>query len=704
MKPILICGMHRSGTSMVANILRDCGVFLGAYEQLLGPTEDNPEGYGEAIELVQFNDRLLALFGGGWANPISLPLGWEVHPDIRIYLEEAFELSQRYSRENQLWGWKDPRLSLLLPFWKKIYPEMKVVICLRNPIEVAISLNRRVVGEMFHSMLDFRTGLSVNEKYLNELNAYVAHHADVILVHYENWFENPQKELDRLSKFLHFDLTEVMRDSIILRVKAVLRRNSYPNSLLMMLPGVSDEFQASYLRLSEKAGRRINVTTDWPELQGSVQRLLTTVLDLNQIGYQKSVKFYQQLATQDQQLIEQSRQLADRSQQLTEYGQRLAERDRQLAGRNQQLAERDQQLAERDQQLAGLAPQFVRVFRKLIEGIAPTDSLRRYLYSSIIVSIKSIISRIENAYETRRRKEDYGQVPLEVTGLEKVEAGGEHFQPVVSPPADAPKCPLRNINNIVVSEDTPNQFTPVHDTAILVHVYYPEIWAEIRSLLEKLDGEFDVYISLGETVDFPTELSITNHANVKILRMRNIGRDIAPFVYLYPRIRKMNYQYVCKLHTKKSPHRKDGVGWRRDVLRKLIGSQEQVNRIKLLLSEKRIGIVGPEGHILAARQFWGANKAKVKELASQMNISFEEEFEFVAGSMFWFKPEIFDPLSSWNADLDAFGEELGELDGTLAHALERFFGLMVSAMGAKIEPIDLPWYNRVRLLRRRWHG
>ena len=44
---------------------------------------------------------------------------------------------------SELWGWKNPRNCLTLPFWQRFLPPMRYLICLRNPLDVAASLERR---------------------------------------------------------------------------------------------------------------------------------------------------------------------------------------------------------------------------------------------------------------------------------------------------------------------------------------------------------------------------------------------------------------------------------------------------------------------------------------------------------------------------------------------------------------------------------
>ena len=52
--------------------------------------------------------------------------------------------SDRLAREQiHVWGWKDPRNSLTLPFWQELLPNLKTLIIVRNPLEVAYSMRER---------------------------------------------------------------------------------------------------------------------------------------------------------------------------------------------------------------------------------------------------------------------------------------------------------------------------------------------------------------------------------------------------------------------------------------------------------------------------------------------------------------------------------------------------------------------------------
>ena len=140
--PVCITGMHRSGTSMVAKMLNSCGLCLGAESALVAPSRDNPNGYWENKDFVSLNNGILSEFGSSWDYPRRLPDGWESDQKMVPYRARVEVLLQGL-KGHEPWGWKDPRTCLTLPFWMSILPQTKVVVCLRNPLEVVLSLHRR---------------------------------------------------------------------------------------------------------------------------------------------------------------------------------------------------------------------------------------------------------------------------------------------------------------------------------------------------------------------------------------------------------------------------------------------------------------------------------------------------------------------------------------------------------------------------------
>lgn len=87
--------------------------------------------------------------------------------------------------------------------------------------------------------------------------------------------------------------------------------------------------------------------------------------------------------------------------------------------------------------------------------------------------------------------------------------------------------------------------------------------------------------------------------------------------------------------------------------------------------------------------YWSQNAGNVIGLADSVNIPTDDiEFSFVAGSMFWFKPQAFQLLLKAVILAKDFELEHGQQDGTMAHAFERFFGMSLNHAGYKIAESD----------------
>ncbi len=149
--------MHRGGTSAVAGMLHRLGVDFGP--QLMPANADNPAGYYEHNDVVNLHDRFLGRLGAGWDDPFPPEFDPGVWPDLApapglpTYRQELIAILQRdFTGQGgrsaaPLWGLKDPRLCLLLPWWTPLWTrldsEPRFIIVLRSPDAVAASLGRR---------------------------------------------------------------------------------------------------------------------------------------------------------------------------------------------------------------------------------------------------------------------------------------------------------------------------------------------------------------------------------------------------------------------------------------------------------------------------------------------------------------------------------------------------------------------------------
>jgi hypothetical protein len=158
-QPVILLGMHRSGTTMLAGLLAELGLFLGARLQ-----DDH-----EAVYFLEANDRLLRNVNASWDNPspflhfLASPQAVQLsvrclRGDVLSGPVRRFLGLRRYVKYRNVasidgpWGWKDPRNVFTLPLWLQLFPEARIVNIVRNGIDVAASLRARE-----QRMLEWRT-------------------------------------------------------------------------------------------------------------------------------------------------------------------------------------------------------------------------------------------------------------------------------------------------------------------------------------------------------------------------------------------------------------------------------------------------------------------------------------------------------------------------------------------------------------------
>ncbi len=139
---LIIAGFHRSGTSLVSQMLHRAGVFLG-YD-LMGATFSNPHGHFEDIEAYDLHQQILADNGYTWlVSEPFLPVITEAH------WRRMEQIIQRRNAEHDLWGFKDPRVCLFMMIWKYLLPNARALLVYRHFSDTTYSLGRRQSTELF---------------------------------------------------------------------------------------------------------------------------------------------------------------------------------------------------------------------------------------------------------------------------------------------------------------------------------------------------------------------------------------------------------------------------------------------------------------------------------------------------------------------------------------------------------------------------
>ncbi len=144
-RAIVVVGMHRSGTSALAGAIHALGA--AGPKTLLVPHNDNPRGFFESEPLMRAHDELLESAGSRWHDWRQLDPQWLRSQEAERHRRKIETLLIEEFGDKPLIVVKDPRICRFFTFTLSILDEMGitpfVIIPLRNPLEVAISLQRR---------------------------------------------------------------------------------------------------------------------------------------------------------------------------------------------------------------------------------------------------------------------------------------------------------------------------------------------------------------------------------------------------------------------------------------------------------------------------------------------------------------------------------------------------------------------------------
>ena len=239
--PIIIIGMHRSGTTMITTMLENLGVFVGV----------NNDKNNEPLFFIKLNDWILRQAGGTWDHPkvmqdlindheISDLVADYMHHHIksihiRSYLGvKNILLGKVGNIYKESWGWKDPRNTFTLPLWLKLFPEAKVIHVYRNGVDIAQSLSKRrskikKLSEKNHKKRDFlykffskksgfvdsircrdlNGGFSLWEEYMDEAIINCEKLGDqCISIKYEDFLAEPIQNLKKITEHCNLNVTD----------------------------------------------------------------------------------------------------------------------------------------------------------------------------------------------------------------------------------------------------------------------------------------------------------------------------------------------------------------------------------------------------------------------------------------------------------------------------------------------------------------
>ena len=244
-KCLIIVGMHRSGTSFTASLLQNAGLDVG--EKFIEKNNGNPKGYFENEEFCNFHIKVLQ------ENKLDQN-GWDLKtiPFQKKYEQETRELVTKIESSN--WGWKDPRTTLFLNFWKQLLPDACFLFVFRPPWEVVDSIYRRG-DEVFNSSPEKAIEIWT---FYNQvaLTFYENNRDKSALYHLEDIINEPAEIIAKLN--YRFDLNLKLQDKRIFDEEIFNQKNMNQAIQQAIVERYSPTAMQIYARLQDlNEGRKI---------------------------------------------------------------------------------------------------------------------------------------------------------------------------------------------------------------------------------------------------------------------------------------------------------------------------------------------------------------------------------------------------------------------------------------------------------------
>lgn len=244
---ILICGMHRSGTSLTGKFFQNIGYNFGAEEDLLEPKESNKEGFWERADVVKLNNKILSLLGMSWDYPLVIPAKYIKEIATKNILQLADEARKITEKLGTPFAMKDPRISLLLPFWEEIVPDAKIIIVVRNPLEVTRSIRKR-------NRFTIHLGLMLWKKYYQAILAHTQSEKRFFLFN-DKLLNNDQHFINAILEYLELDDADKIKTAVNQSVnKSLLSFSNEPAPETVLIAPYHKEIIQIWQLMRQEAG------------------------------------------------------------------------------------------------------------------------------------------------------------------------------------------------------------------------------------------------------------------------------------------------------------------------------------------------------------------------------------------------------------------------------------------------------------------
>lgn len=239
--------------------------------------------------------------------------------------------------------------------------------------------------------------------------------------------------------------------------------------------------------------------------------------------------------------------------------------------------------------------------------------------------------------------------------------------------------------------------------ALHIHAYYIDSLPGLLQALTCNKIRPDLFISVRNEADLAQaqQQCALYPVSVCIRVVPNRGRDIGPFLTEFGPELVANYRIIGHVHTKQSlfhTERDFITAWQDFLLVHALGNTKYPMADEIVGAMQQnptIGMVFADDPNVVD---WGENKDYAQLLVQQLGWDAamlpSGSFKFPVGTMFWLRAEVLKPLVQLNLTWDDYPDEPLAQDGSILHALERFFGLLPEQVGLETALTYIPGVSR----------
>jgi len=205
-KTVVVMGQRRSGTSMLAGVLYNLGVYMG--EDPERSSEKNEVGFYEDQEVVELSRKVMNfVVEGGSKAEVEKEFGSEIN-----------KLFRKRDKEHGIWGFKDVNQVQTHFIFRKKIKNPKYFVVFRNPLDTALSMSNWHGINLLESLASVNDNNSMIHQYMLTTLAG----DPVVAVSYEKMLTEPEETVKTIMDFLEIKPTEEQIKNAVEHIKPEL--------------------------------------------------------------------------------------------------------------------------------------------------------------------------------------------------------------------------------------------------------------------------------------------------------------------------------------------------------------------------------------------------------------------------------------------------------------------------------------------------